>query len=268
MNLELESPIREPRKPPPNLCNLKEGNLMLLKHPNPRLMMILLFKEFRAPAKAAGSATPSEPPQRSFRSHDEACALIKLRGSRRVAVPTHLPCPSHRPHIGFTKSWRHDWIKCSSLGWAMVTDPASSNFFRILSPNTTVPHQHIFYILKNEDGKMSQDQGPVTGNMNSFNTTGSQNHNINSLNNNNQCFNTNTNITVTDDRAEILTWLSPLEPRLRHSDLESRRVRNVGDWLLQTEEFRKWKARDGQGGSQNATIFCSGNPGVGKTYIR
>jgi len=114
---------------------------------------------------------------------------------------------------------------------------------------------------------MSQDQVPVTGNTDSFNTTGSLNHNTNCLNNNKHSFNT-TNITVTDDRAEILTWLSPLEPRLRHSDLESRRVRNVGDWLLQTEEFRNWKSRDGQGGSQNATIFCSGNPGVGKTYIR
>ena len=113
---------------------------------------------------------------------------------------------------------------------------------------------------------MPQTQGPVTCNTNSFNTTGSLNHNTNSLNHNNHCF--NTNITVADDRAEILTWLSPLEPRLRHSDLESRRVRNVGDWLLQTEEFRSWKNSDGQCGSQKATMFCSGNPGVGKTYIR
>jgi len=116
---------------------------------------------------------------------------------------------------------------------------------------------------------MSQHKAPVPGNADSFNTTGSQNFNTNSLNNNKHSFNTNnTNITVADDRAEILTWLSPLEPRLRHSDLESRRVRNVGDWVLQTEEFRNWKSRSDQGGSQKATLFCSGNPGVGKTYIR
>jgi len=113
---------------------------------------------------------------------------------------------------------------------------------------------------------MSQYQGNASWNTDSFNTTGSLNHSSNFLNNNNHSF--NTNITVTDDRAEILTWLSPLEPRLRHSDLESRRVENVGDWLLQTEEFRNWKSRDGQAESQKATIFCSGNPGVGKTYIR
>ena len=70
------------------------------------------------------------------------------------------------------------------------------------------------------------------------------------------------------DLSEFLTWLSPLEPRIRHSVLRSNRVRNVGDWLLQTEEFRSWKCRDGQGESQKAVIFCSGNPGVGKTHIR
>ena len=102
---------------------------------------------------------------------------------------------------------------------------------------------------------------------NSFNTAGFL---YNSFNNNNNCFNTNHNynITVTDDRSKILTWLSPLEPRLRHSDIVSRRVRNVGDWLLQTEEFRSWRSGGDQGESQKAAIFCSGNPGVGKTYIR
>lgn len=106
-------------------------------------------------------------------------------------------------------------------------------------------------------------------NKNSFNTTGSLNHNTNSLNNNNNCFNnTNNNITATDYRSEILTWLSPLEPRLRHDDLQTRRVRGVGDWLLRAEEFRSWQCGDGLSESQKPTIFCSGNPGVGKTYIR
>ena len=101
---------------------------------------------------------------------------------------------------------------------------------------------------------------------NSFNTASSIN---NSLNNNSNSFNVNhNNITVTGDRSEILTWLSPLEPRLRHSDVVSRRVRNVGDWLLRTEEFRSWQSGGDQGESQKAAIFCSGNPGVGKTYIR
>lgn len=101
-----------------------------------------------------------------------------------------------------------------------------------------------------------------------FDTTGSLSHNTN-------CFNINNvaNITVTNDRSEILTWLPPLEPHLRHYDIQMRRVDNVGDWLMRTEQFRSWHSHDGGGGgslgeSQKAILFCSGNPGVGKTYIR
>jgi len=110
-------------------------------------------------------------------------------------------------------------------------------------------------------------------NNNSFNITGFLNNNTSSLNNNSNCFNTNTNcgnvsnVTVTDDRSEILTWLSPLEPRLRHYDIQTRRVDKVGDWLLRTEQFQSWRSGD-QSESQKATMFCSGNPGVGKTYIK
>jgi hypothetical protein len=40
--------------------------------------------------------------------------------------------------------------------------------------------------------------------------------------------------------SEILAWLSPLEPRIRHQDLRTRRADNVGEWLLQTDEFQRW----------------------------
>ena len=75
-------------------------------------------------------------------------------------------------------------------------------------------------------------------------------------------------IAVSSDRSEILAWLSPLEPHLRHHDIRTNRVQDVGDWLLRTEEFQSWKSGDGQGEPQKATMFCSGNLGVGKTYIR
>ena len=74
-------------------------------------------------------------------------------------------------------------------------------------------------------------------------------------------------IMTTNDRSEILAWLSPLEPHLQHHEIRTNRVNDVGDWLLKTEEFRSWRDGDGQGESQKATIFCSGNLGVGKTYI-
>jgi len=76
------------------------------------------------------------------------------------------------------------------------------------------------------------------------------------------------NFTITDERLQILTWLSPLEPNLRHQDIRDGRVENVGEWLLQTEEFRGWYGGIGGGESDNAALFCYGDPGVGKTYIR
>ena len=84
--------------------------------------------------------------------------------------------------------------------------------------------------------------------------------------NNINSWNTVNNFTVADDRSNILAWLSPLEPRLRHQDVQDHRVENIGEWLLQTEEFRSWCG--GGGESDNAVLFCYGDPGVGKTYIR
>ena len=90
--------------------------------------------------------------------------------------------------------------------------------------------------------------------------------------NNSNSFNTaisvSTNYTIADDRSQILTWLSPLEPRLQHQDIQNRRVDNIGKWLLQTEEFRSWYVGNEGGGCDNPVLFCYGNPGVGKTYIR
>jgi len=84
---------------------------------------------------------------------------------------------------------------------------------------------------------------------------------------NNNCFNTTNyvwnNYTVADDRSQLLAWLSPLEPKLRHRDIQERRVDKVGEWLMQTEEFRSW-----EGEGDNAVLFCYGDPGAGKTFIR
>ena len=92
-------------------------------------------------------------------------------------------------------------------------------------------------------------------NTNSFNTTNS--HNVNNV----------SNYYVADQRSKILAWLSPLEPHIRHQDVRNSRVADVGDWLLGTDEFKSW--RDGSGEDvNNATLFCYGSPGAGKTYIR
>jgi len=88
-------------------------------------------------------------------------------------------------------------------------------------------------------------------------------HNVNSLN-----ASYTVNFTVSDDRSNILAWLSPLDPKSRHQDIRNRRIENIGEWLLQTEEFRSWGTGSRGDKSDNPVLFCYGDPGVGKTYIR
>nr|AHE80946.1 hypothetical protein [Tuber indicum] len=95
------------------------------------------------------------------------------------------------------------------------------------------------------------------------------------INSNNNCFNNTSsfsnvwnNFTVADDRSQLLAWLSPLEPRLRHRDIQEHRVDNVGEWLIQTDEFRSWYDWSLEGEGNKAVLFCHGDPGVGKTFIR
>ena len=98
---------------------------------------------------------------------------------------------------------------------------------------------------------------------------------ITPFNNSNPSNNTNSfnntiviNLSSAHERGEILAWLSPLEPRIRHRDIRAGRVEGVGDWLLQKEEYQNWfdGIRDGE--PDNSALFCCGDPGVGKTYIR
>jgi len=50
---------------------------------------------------------------------------------------------------------------------------------------------------------------------------------------------------------------------VRHQDICDQRVDGIGDWLLETKEFTNWYNESG-----HAALFCYGDPGVGKRYIR
>ena len=104
-------------------------------------------------------------------------------------------------------------------------------------------------------GESSNSRNNNSFNTNSFNTI-SLSH-VSNVN----------NFGIADERAEILTWLSPLDPWIRHHDIRTQRIEHVGDWLLRTEEYRSWF--DGIRGEEpdNSALFCYGDPGVGKTYI-
>ena len=94
---------------------------------------------------------------------------------------------------------------------------------------------------------MSSGYHQVTGNINSFNIV-------------------NFNTELGDEGRQILQWLSPLEPQQRHQDVQTDRLDNVGTWVLETSDFGNW--RDGDDGCVEPVLFCYGNPGVGKTYLR
>jgi len=123
--------------------------------------------------------------------------------------------------------------------------PQDPRFSLALEFRRSTPSSIVYSILSSKRQRMSH----------------SFSNNINSLN-------TFNNFTVTDDRSKILSWLSPLESRLRHQDIQDSRVGNIGEWLLQTEEFRCWCAGSEGSECDNGVLFCYGNPGVGKTYIR
>ena len=101
---------------------------------------------------------------------------------------------------------------------------------------------------------MSPEHQQPTGNINSFN--------------NNNSFNKVVNYITEEDTEgrQILEWLSPLEPQQRHRGVQADRLDSVGNWVLEASEFRKW--REAEDGSVEPVLFCYGNPGVGKTYIR
>ena len=76
----------------------------------------------------------------------------------------------------------------------------------------------------------------------------------------------NCEISVSDEKRQILEWLSPLAPRERHRVVSEGRMDGVGDWLLRTNEFEKWHR--GEDKVVHPVLFCYGDPGVGKTYLK
>jgi len=76
----------------------------------------------------------------------------------------------------------------------------------------------------------------------------------------------NCDISIADKKRAVMEWLSPLEPRERHQAIGMDRMPGVGDWLLDTNGFTRWKR--GGDGTSNPVLFCYGDPGVGKTYLR
>jgi len=76
----------------------------------------------------------------------------------------------------------------------------------------------------------------------------------------------NCDLSLPDEKRQILEWLSPMAPRGRHQAVREDRMEGVGNWLLLTKEFENWQTSEDQ--AVNPVLFYYGDPGVGKTYIR
>ena len=68
--------------------------------------------------------------------------------------------------------------------------------------------------------------------------------------------------TISDmELQNMLNWLSNTRYADRQNDLLYQRVPETGTWFKSEDSFRSWL----QG--QTRTLFCPGNPGVGKTFL-
>ena len=105
---------------------------------------------------------------------------------------------------------------------SLKPDPALLSLPRISSTHHT---QQLFNKTNNNVWKMSQY------------TINDSSHCLTTTNSFDKVWNS---CTFADDRSQLLTWLSPLEPSLRHFDIRDRRVNDIGEWLMQTEEFKRW----------------------------
>jgi len=74
------------------------------------------------------------------------------------------------------------------------------------------------------------------------------------------------NTFISDGERQVLQWLSPLASWERHQAVRDSRAEEVGDWLLRTQSFSTWRTLENR--AAKPVLFCYGDPGVGKTYIR
>ena len=61
---------------------------------------------------------------------------------------------------------------------------------------------------------------------------------------------------------DFLQKLSTLDFQSKQKDAYGKRHANMGQWLLETDEFRKWSE-----GKAYSVLWCPGNPDAGKTVI-
>lgn len=64
---------------------------------------------------------------------------------------------------------------------------------------------------------------------------------------------------------EFVEWIPTIPFQEKHHYIQTHRLEGSGNWLLDSPEFQVWK--DFENLASNPTLFCQGDPGVGKSYI-
>jgi hypothetical protein len=62
------------------------------------------------------------------------------------------------------------------------------------------------------------------------------------------------------ERRVIANWITSTDYATLQADYLKRREMGTGLWLLETTEFREWKAK-------KRVLYCPGIPGAGKTIF-
>ena len=64
------------------------------------------------------------------------------------------------------------------------------------------------------------------------------------------------------ERRRIIQWVSSLEPQERHEGVQTDRLDSVGNWVLETNEFKKWCCAEDDW--VELVLFCYGKSGGGE----
>jgi hypothetical protein len=67
--------------------------------------------------------------------------------------------------------------------------------------------------------------------------------------------------TATRHKHDLMRWICPVDYHVQQHDFIDRRQAGTGQWFLQDTKFQAWDR------SKDATLFCPGIPGAGKTII-
>ena len=69
---------------------------------------------------------------------------------------------------------------------------------------------------------------------------------------------------LSQERSEVLDWISKLNHEQKHHHVRLPRVEGSGEWLLEMEDFERWRDKSNM---HSRVLWCHGIPGSGKSVL-